>query len=99
MHSCSGRSGRRWPASSSRSRRSLFGWTEAAVRRLAEAGVVKRDRVDACAPRFRGLIVISTLDFLFKERPLGQDLASRQVHEVLHGFADGPALDGWEKHR
>ena len=77
----------------------LFGWTEAAVRRLAEVGVVKRERVDACCAAFRGLIVISTLDFLFKERPLGQDLASRQVHEVLHGFAEGPALDGWEKHR
>lgn len=77
----------------------LFGWTEAAVRRLAEAGVVNRDRVDACCAAFRGLIVVSTLDYLFQDRPLGQDLARRQVHEVLYGFAKGPARDGWEKNQ
>src|SRR5262249_2309410 len=32
----------------------LFGWTEAAVRRLAEAGIVARDRVTDCATACRG---------------------------------------------
>jgi AcrR family transcriptional regulator len=62
------------------------GWTEAAVRRLAEAGLVARDRLDACCTAFRGLIVISTLDYLFGDKPLGQDLAVRQVNDVLQGF-------------
>ncbi len=64
----------------------LGGWTDAAVRRLAEAGLIARDRLDACAAAFRGLIVVSTLDFLYGDRPLGQDLAVRQVDDVLNGF-------------
>jgi TetR/AcrR family transcriptional regulator len=75
----------------------LFGWIEAAVRRLAEAGLVARDRVDGCCAALRGLILVSTLDFLFEERPLGQDMARRQVHEILRGFGNGPALDGRER--
>ena len=58
-------------------RDSLLSWTEAAVRRLAEAGLVPRDRVDACSTACRGLIVISTLDFLYQEKTLGRDLARR----------------------
>jgi TetR/AcrR family transcriptional regulator len=75
----------------------LLGWTEAAVRRLAEAGIVARGRVDACCMALRGLIVISTLDFLFEDKALGQDLANRQVHEILNGFGNGRALDGLER--
>jgi AcrR family transcriptional regulator len=75
----------------------LFGWTEAAVRRLAEAGIISRERVDGCCAAFRGLIVISTLDFLFQGRPLGRDLAHRQLREILNGFGEGRALDGLER--
>jgi AcrR family transcriptional regulator len=75
----------------------LFGWTEAAVRRLAEAGLVARERVDGCCAAFRGLIVVSTLDFLFEGRPLGQDMAPRQVREILFGFGNGQAQDGLER--
>ena len=61
----------------------LFGWTEAAVRRLAEAGVVARDRVDACCTACRGLIVISTLDFLYKRKAArpgpGQPASARDL--------------------
>jgi hypothetical protein len=32
------------------------------------------------------LIIVSTLDFLFRERPLGSDLARRQVNDQLQGF-------------
>ncbi len=74
----------------------LFGWTEAAVRRLAEAGLIARERVDSCCAAFRGLIVISTLDFLFGDRALLPDLAHRQVREILFGFGNGRALDGLE---
>jgi AcrR family transcriptional regulator len=76
----------------------LASWTEAAVRRLAEAGLVSKNRLDACATAFRGLIVISTLDFLFGDKPLGQDLAIRQVDDVLNGFGSemGRRLDGGE---
>ena len=53
----------------------LVRWTEAAVRRLAEAGVIRRDRVDACTTMCRGMIVITTLDYLYGDKPLGQDRA------------------------
>jgi hypothetical protein len=75
----------------------LTGWTEAAVRRLAEAGVIPRERVDACCTTFQGLICASTLDFLYRDRPLGPDLGHRQVHEVLYGFGNRQALDGLER--
>jgi AcrR family transcriptional regulator len=65
----------------------LGGWTEAAVRRLAEAGIVARDRVEACSTAGRGLIVITTLDFLYREKALEKDLARRQVRDLLRGFA------------
>ncbi len=67
-------------------RDSLVGWTDAAVRRLAERRHVAKDRVDACATACRGLIVISTLDYLYHERPLGGDLARQHVNDLLHGF-------------
>lgn len=67
-------------------RDSLLSWTESAVRRLAEAGLVARDRSDACCTACRGLIIVSTLDFLYRERPLGGDLARRQVQDLLQGF-------------
>jgi AcrR family transcriptional regulator len=72
----------------------LSGWTEAAVRRLAEGGFVPRERVDSCSAALRGLIMISTLDFLFEDKALGQDLALRQVHELLNGYGNGRATNG-----
>ena len=67
-------------------RDSLLSLTESAVRRLAEAGLIGRDRSDACCTACRGLIIVSTLDFLYRERPLGSDLARRQVQDLLLGF-------------
>jgi TetR/AcrR family transcriptional regulator len=72
----------------------LIGWTEAAVRRLAEAGLIARERLETCCSSFRGLIVISTMDFLFEDKALGQDLAQRQVHEMLSGFGNRLASIG-----
>jgi AcrR family transcriptional regulator len=78
-------------------RDSLVSWTEAAVRRLAETGLIARERIDAFSTACRGLIVISTLDFLYQDRPLGSDLARQQVSDLLRGFgcntmANGPEL-------
>ena len=74
-------------------RDSLLSWTESAVRRLAEAGLIERDRIDACCTACRGLIIVSTLDFLYEGCPLGGDLARRQVQDLLRGFGT-PAARG-----
>ena len=34
----------------------------------------------------RGMIVITTLDFLYGDKPLGQDLARMLVSDLLRGF-------------
>jgi AcrR family transcriptional regulator len=70
----------------------LTKWTEAAIRRLAEAGLIRRERVDGCTTMCRGMIVISTLDFLYGEKPLGQDLARVLVGDLLRGFAEPRTL-------
>jgi AcrR family transcriptional regulator len=74
----------------------LVGWTEAAVRRLAEAGIVARERVADCATACRGLIVVATLDFLYEEKPLRRDLAHGQVRDLLQGFARAESPSGGE---
>jgi len=74
----------------------LKGWTEAAVRRLAEAGIVERGRIGDCATACRGLIVVATLDFLYEEKPLRRDLARRQVNDLLRGFAGAETALGLE---
>jgi AcrR family transcriptional regulator len=66
----------------------LARWVEAAIRRLAEAGIIRRDRADTFATIFRGLIVIATVDFLYGEKPLGQNLARTLVNDLLQGFDD-----------
>ncbi len=71
-------------------------WIEAAVRRLADAGVIHRDRVDACLTMCRGLIVITTLDFLYGEKPLGQNVAQGLLRDLLKGFDNRPSNQGME---
>jgi AcrR family transcriptional regulator len=75
-------------------RDSLMSWTEAAVRRLAESGMIARERVDTCSTACRGLIVISTLDFLYHDRSLGGDLARQQVSDLLRGFGCSEPANG-----
>jgi TetR/AcrR family transcriptional regulator len=75
---------------------SLQSWTDSAVRRLAEAGIVPRDRVDPYATACRGLIVISTLDYLYREKPLGRDLARHLVTDLLKGFGVSEKVKGLE---
>lgn len=69
-------------------------WTEAAVRRCAEAGIIPSDRVDACMTMCRGMIVISTVDFLYGDKPLGQDRARVLVADLLRGFDVRRERDG-----
>lgn len=67
----------------------------AIVRRLADAGVIPAERVEVCAKTFRGLVVMSTMDFLYKGEELGPDLAHRLVGGLLWGFGiPGPAGRG-----
>jgi len=75
-------------------RDNLLSLTEAAVRRLAEVAIVSRQRVDAFATACRGMIVVSTLDFLYRDRALGGDLARQQVDDLLRGFREPEAANG-----
>jgi AcrR family transcriptional regulator len=75
-------------------RDSLISWTESAVRRLAEAGILSRKRIHAFSIACRGLIMVSTLDFLYRDRALGKDLARQQVADLLQGFREPDAADG-----
>jgi TetR/AcrR family transcriptional regulator len=74
----------------------LVGWNDAAVRRLAEAGIVARERLADCATACRGLIAVSTLDFLYEDKPLRRDLARQQVTDLLQGFARAGSALGRE---
>jgi TetR/AcrR family transcriptional regulator len=71
-------------------------WTEAAICRLVDAGIIRRERVDACLTMCRGLIVIATLDFLYGEKPLGQNMAQALLHDLLKGFDDRQPSQGME---
>ena len=50
---------------------SLRSWTDAAVRRLAEVRIVPRTASRRAATACRGLIVISTLDYLYQRKTPG----------------------------
>jgi hypothetical protein len=74
----------------------LARWMEAAVRRLAEADIICRERVDACHTMCRGLIVITTLDFLYGGKPLGPNVVQTLLHDLLRGFGDRQSNQGME---
>ena len=74
----------------------LARWIEAAIRRLADAGIIRRERVDACCRMCRGLIVITTLDFLYGEKPLKPNVAQLLRHDLLEGFHDRQSNQGVE---
>lgn len=74
--------------------------TIAAIRRLADAGLIAHERVGAFATACRGMIVIAMMDHLYRDRhpecaldavegrgDLGPGLAARLVGDLLHGFA------------
>jgi AcrR family transcriptional regulator len=57
-----------------------------AVDRIAEAGVIDPARAAACTAALRGLIVIHTMDFLYRGDNLGPGLPKRLVSDLLRGF-------------
>ncbi len=63
------------------------------VRRLAEDGRIATDRVDACTVALRGLLVISTMDYLYHGADLGAELARRLVGDLLRGFEEPRTSD------
>jgi AcrR family transcriptional regulator len=63
----------------------------AAVGKAAEAGLVAAGRAGDCTTALRGLIVVHTLDFLYRGRELGSDLAGRVVHDLMRGFGQRTA--------
>jgi AcrR family transcriptional regulator len=64
----------------------LVGLLVEGVHRAAEARIVDSTRVPACVEALRGLIVFSSMKFLFDGVELGPDLAYRIVHDLLRGF-------------
>jgi len=56
------------------------------VRHAANAGLIDEARVEGFARACRGMIVISVLDFLYKNQELGPGLAKRLVDDLLLGF-------------
>ena len=66
------------------------------VRRLAEDGRIATARVDACTVALRGLLVISTMDYLYQGGDLGAELAGRLVGDLLRGFEEPRTSNrGW----
>jgi AcrR family transcriptional regulator len=64
----------------------LTGLTVEAVRPLAVAGRIAAGRVDDFALACRGMIVISTMDFLYRGGALELGLGHRLVGDLLNGF-------------
>ncbi len=58
-----------------------------ASQRLAEAGVISRGFDDEFTTHIRGLVVVSTLDFLFRHEPLDSGRITGMVERLIHGFA------------
>jgi AcrR family transcriptional regulator len=74
---------------------SIEGITAECAGRLAEAGVIARERVDSCSQVIRGLIMSSTLDQILLCRPVEPGLAGRLVVDLLQGFGrPGFVFDG-----
>jgi AcrR family transcriptional regulator len=60
-------------------------WLEAG-RRLAEAGVIDPARVREFVASLRGLIIVHTVEFLYRDQELGPHLVPRLIENLLHGF-------------
>jgi AcrR family transcriptional regulator len=62
-----------------------------AIRRLVGAGVVEASRAEDFFLALHGLVVIHTLGFLYRGRPIRPDQARRIVEDLLRGFGAGRA--------
>lgn len=61
---------------------------EAAIARLAATGLVATERVPALVLAVRGLHIIYILEFLYKGRALGREVAREIVRDLLVGFGE-----------
>ena len=57
-----------------------------AVANLADHGLIEPERVAAMTSACQGIIIVSTIDYLYKQGDLGPGLASRIVDDLLVGF-------------
>lgn len=64
----------------------LRGPTDVALRRCVEAGLVPEREFDLFGTMFRGTLVISIIDFLYHDEPLGEGRADRLVATLLRAF-------------
>jgi AcrR family transcriptional regulator len=64
-----------------------------AVDHLAQAGVIASERAQAFFVLVRGMIIMSTMDYLYCGVELGQDRARCLVDDLLRGFG----AEGWNK--
>jgi AcrR family transcriptional regulator len=57
-----------------------------AGRRMVQARLIDASRLDDFVASLRGLIVVHTIDFLYRGGRLGPDLAARLIENLLQGF-------------
>ena len=62
-----------------------------AAERVAEAGIIPRDRAACLALAIRGQVMIQSINFLYRGGDLGPELAGRLVRDALIGFAEPDA--------
>jgi len=72
----------------------LHSWLDAGFRRCVEAGVLAPEHFDTFATMFRGMLVVSVIDFLYHDKPLEADRARVLVAALLRGFEGGRAAGG-----
>lgn len=61
-------------------------WDEA-FGRLVAASMVLADRARDATAALRGLVIVHTVDFLYRDAALGPELPARLVSDLLEGFA------------
>lgn len=66
--------------------------TDGVFRDCVEAGCVSPRDLDAFATMFRGMMVMSVIEFLYHDKPLGEDRAGTLVAALLRAF-EGRATD------
>ena len=64
----------------------LNDWTQAAFQCCVEGGLLDPGDLDEFATMFRGILVMSIIDFLYHDKPLGADRARVLVAALLRGF-------------
>ncbi len=62
------------------------GLMEEVVGRFVAAGLVEPSRETAFLAAVRGLIVVHSVDFLYRDQELGAGLAQRLVNDLLNGY-------------